>query len=319
MRVYRWAIILGLWWAWSTGAASPARYPYRGVGTTGMVADIVRNVAGEQARVDLIVGEGLDPHQYTPTRGDVLLFQQADIIFYNGLLLEGRMGDILARMQRRGKPVHAVAEAVVNQFDYSLRDEDGEDDPHLWMDVQAWMKAVEVVTAALAAFDPDHAALYQQRAATYRDQLQALDQYARDVLQSIPSAYRVLVTAHDAFGYLGRAYDVEVRGIQGISTDSEAGLRDIENLVRFLVDRELPAIFVETSVADRNVRALIEGARARGHTVVIGGELFSDAMGPPGSYEGTYIGMIDHNVTTIARALGGEAPERGWQGKLQRR
>ncbi len=316
---YRWILLLGLLWCSPLGAASSDHDPYRVVGTTGMVADIVRNVAGGLAKVDMIVGEGVDPHQYTPTRGDVLLFQQADLIFYNGLLLEGRMGDILARMRRRGKPVHAVAEAVVAQFDYSLRAEDGEDDPHLWMDVQAWIMAVEVVTAALAEFDPENTALYRERAGTYVDKLKELDQYARSVLQSIPEEYRALVTAHDAFGYLGNAYGVEVRGIQGISTDSEAGLRDIENLVRFLVERQIPAIFVETSVADRNVRALIEGARARGHTVVIGGELFSDAMGPAGRYEGTYIGMIDHNVTTIARALGGEAPERGWQGKLRAR
>lgn len=291
---------------------------YKVVATVGMIADVVREIAGDRAEVANIIGEGVDPHLYSPTRGDVLLLQGADIIFYNGLMLEGRMADVLIRMARRGKPVHAVTEAILEKEDYVILDEDEYYDPHVWMDVGGWMVATEVIARALAEFDPNQAEAYQSRATAYRERLVELDAYARRVLGSIPEDKRVLVTAHDAFGYLGRAYGIEVRGIQGISTDSEAGVRDIENLVAFLVEREIPAIFVETSISDKNVRAVIEGAAARGWRVRIGGELFSDAMGPAGSYEGTYIGMIDHNVTTIARALGGEAPEKGMQGKLGR-
>jgi manganese/zinc/iron transport system substrate-binding protein len=172
------------------------------------------------------------------------------------------------------------------------------------------------VADAMVAFDPAHAGEYHKNAATYQARLHRLDDYAKKVIASIPDSQRVLVTAHDAFNYLGRAYDIEVMGIQGLSTESEAGLKDINRLVGLLVDRRIPAVFVETSVSDKNVKALIEGAAAHGHRVIIGGELFSDAMGAAGTYEGTYEGMIDHNVTVIARALGGTAPAAGMQGKL---
>ncbi len=295
--------------------AAPGRYKV--VATIGMIADVVREVAGAHADVIGLIGDGIDPHLYTATRADIIHLSQADIIFYNGLMLEGKMGDVLVRMARQGKPVHAVTESILEQGDTVITDEDAYYDPHVWMDVGGWMLAVDVVADALAAFDPEHAAVYRDNARRYVEQLRGLDAYARTVLGTIPEAYRVLVTAHDAFGYLERAYGITVRGIQGLSTESEAGLHDIEALVRYLVERQIPAVFVETSVADKNVLALVEGARAQGHAVRIGGTLYSDAMGPSGSYEGTYIGMIDHNVTTIARALGGEAPAGGMQGQLR--
>jgi len=284
--------------------------------TVGMITDIVRQVAGDRAEVSGIIGEGVDPHLYKPTTTDVKTLQSADVIFYNGLMLEGKMADVLVRVSRTGKPVHAVTESIQAKGDYVMTDEADHFDPHVWMDVQGWIRAVGVVEEALAAYDPDHADEYRANAAAYVEELEELDAYAEKVISSIPEKRRVLVTAHDAFNYMARAYDLEVRGIQGISTDSEAGVKDIEELVSFLVEREIPAVFVETSVSDKNVRALVEGAEAQGHEVVIGGELFSDAMGPPGTYEGAYVGMIDHNVTTIARALGGEAPAKGLNGKL---
>lgn len=305
-------ILLGL----TTSMPAFAGPSYQVAATVGMVADIVRNVAGAKAEVEGIIGEGVDPHLYKPTRNDVVALSQADIVFYNGLMLEGKMGDVLIRMARRGKPVYAVTEEILDQGDYVMTDDAKHYDPHVWMDVQGWIKAVAVVEKALSAFDSEHAAVYQARAEAYTEKLEALDAYARKVIASIPEGQRVLVTAHDAFNYLGRAYGLDVRGIQGLSTESEAGVRDIEKLIEFLADRGIPAVFVETSVADKNVRALVEGAKARGHNVRIGGELFSDAMGAPGTYEGTYIGMIDHNVTTITRALGGKAPPRGMQGTL---
>jgi manganese/zinc/iron transport system substrate-binding protein len=184
------------------------------------------------------------------------------------------------------------------------------------MDPQAWAKAVDVVAEKLQAIDPNGSALYEKNRKRYQEKIEELDRYAEKVLHSIPQNSRVLLTAHDAFNYFGRRYGLEVVGIQGISTESEAGVQDIERLVSLLVKRKIGAVFVESTVSQRNIRALIEGAAAKGHTVRIGGELFSDAMGKAGTYEGTYVGMVDHNVTTIARALGGEAPQEGFQGKL---
>ena len=289
---------------------------YKAVATVGMIADIVREVAGDLAEVEGIIGEGVDPHLYKPTRQDVVSLSRADIIFYNGLMLEGKMGDVLVRFARSGKPVYAVTERILEAGDYVITDEENHLDPHVWMDVQGWIQAVRVVERALSEFDPENVDVYAENTAQYISKLKKLDQYARDAISSIPEYQRVLITAHDAFGYLGRAYGLEVKGIQGLSTESEAGVRDIELLINELVERGIPAVFVETSVADKNVRALVEGAKARNHPLTIGGELFSDAMGKSGTYEGTYIGMIDHNVTTIAKALGGDVDEGGMQNKL---
>jgi manganese/zinc/iron transport system substrate-binding protein len=289
-------------------------YPIRTGATVGMVADIVREVAGDRAKVTNIIGSGVDPHVYSPTRSDVAVLLKSDIIFYSGLLLEGQMTDILAKISLK-RPVYAVTELLSD--DYLLRDaQTGHHDPHVWMDVQGWSKAVEVVSNAFTEFDPAGAAGYRKNADAYLSRLERLDEYARTAINSIPENQRVLLTAHDAFNYMGRAYGIEVKGIQGISTESEAGLKDINRLVDLLVNRRIPAVFVETSVSDKNVKALIEGAAARGHRVIIGGSLFSDAMGPPGTYEGTYEGMIDHNITVIAMALGGKVPAKGMQDKL---
>ena len=300
----------------AAGGATARDYPYRVTATTGMVADIVRQVAGDRGEVTAIIGEGIDPHLYVPTRSDVAALMEANIVFYSGLLLEGKMTDTLIRIARSGRPVHAVTELVDESALLAPEEFAGHFDPHLWMDVSGWMQAVEAVTGALAEFDPSGAAGYRDRAAAYSATLTELHDYALRVVGSIPERQRILITAHDAFNYFGRAYGLEVEGIQGMSTESEAGLDRINRLVDLLVTRQIGAVFVETTIAERNVRALIEGAAARSHTVVVGGELFSDAMGQPGTYEGTYVGMLDHNITTVARALGGDAPERGFQGKL---
>jgi manganese/zinc/iron transport system substrate-binding protein len=300
-----------------TGARGPARTPYRVAATVGMVADIIRNVAGEHADVTNIIGEGVDPHLYKPTRGDVATLLEADVVFYSGLMLEGKMADTLIQVQRRGRPVYAVTELIAESYLLQPAEFAGHFDPHVWMDVHAWREAVRAAAQALGEFDPPHAAEYEANAAAYMSGLEGLDAYARASIATIPEESRVLITAHDAFNYFGRAYGIEVLGIQGISTESEAGLDDLNRLVDLIVSRRVRAVFVESSVADKNVRALVEGAHARHWEVVIGGTLYSDAMGPPGTYEGTYIGMIDHNVTTITRALGGDAPPRGMQGLLR--
>ncbi|MCP4749195.1 MAG: zinc ABC transporter solute-binding protein [Desulfobacteraceae bacterium] len=300
----------------SAVAGYKGSYPYKVGATVGMVADIVREVAGDKAKVTHIIGTGVDPHIYNPARSDVAVLVRSDIIFYAGLLLEGQMANILVKVSER-LPVFAVTELL--KKDYLIQDPlTSHHDPHVWMDVGGWIKAVDVVTSALAAFDPAHSQEYRSNASTYRQLLKTLNEYARKCISSIPVRQRLLITAHDAFNYMSRAYGIEVLGIQGISTESEAGLRDINRIVGTLVRRKIPAVFVESSVSDKNVRALIEGARFRGHKVFIGGELFSDAMGPDGTYEGTYVGMIDHNITTITRALGGKAVRGGMQGKLIR-
>ncbi|MEQ8820264.1 MAG: zinc ABC transporter substrate-binding protein [Sumerlaeia bacterium] len=300
----------------STAPDGELAVPYRAVATVGMIGDIVKNIAGDRANVSVLIGAGSDPHLYTPTRGDLAKLLDADIIFYNGLLLEGRLTDALMRTGRQ-KPVYAVTEMLDEDYVIGLGEgDDAHPDPHVWMDVQGWLLATGAVEKALSEFDPAGAETYAANAQTYRETLQALDDYTRTAIASIPQGQRVLVTAHDAFNYMGRAYDLEVMGIQGLSTESEASLQDINRLVDLLVERQIPAVFVESTIADKNVRALIEGARAKGHDVRIGGSLFSDAMGKEGTYEGTYVGMIDNNATLIARALGGEAPVRGMQGQL---
>lgn len=298
--------------------AAPKKLPpnYTIVTTCGMVTDIVREVAGDKAKVQGLMGEGVDPHLYKPTRDDVVKLLQADVVFYSGLMLEGRMTDTFLKVARKGTPVFAVTELLDEKFLLEPREFAGHTDPHVWMDVKGWMDAVKVVVRSLGEVDADNAAYYQLNGDRFAAELAKLNDYAKQSLSSIPKDRRVLITAHDAFNYFGRAYGIEVRGIQGISTESEAGVADINKLVDYLVQRKIPAIFIESSVSDKNIKALVEGSNSRGHAVRIGGQLFSDAMGKPGTYEGTYIGMIDHNVTTITRALGGQAPERGLNGKL---
>ncbi|MCH7988320.1 MAG: zinc ABC transporter substrate-binding protein [Planctomycetes bacterium] len=275
-------------------------YPIKVVCTTGMVADLVRNVAGIHVDVVQLMEDGVDPHLYKARPGDVSRLSQADIIFYSGLHLEGKLADIFVRMARR-KPTYAVTE----QIDESRLLEFHDDffDPHLWFDVSLWSETVNVVVEAMQQFDPAHAEEYRTNAELYRSQLAELHENCKTRIATIPEKQRVLVTAHDAFHYFGRAYGMEVKAIQGVSTESEAGVKKINELVDFLVKRNIKAVFVETSVPERNIRSLIEGCQARNHTVIIGGELFSDAMGKPGTPEGTYVGMIHHNVETIVKAL----------------
>ncbi len=293
--------------------------PIRIITTCGMVTDIVRQVAGERATVSALMGEGVDPHLYKPTRNDVKQLMESEVVFYSGLMLEGRMADTFTRVARTGKPVYAVTDGIEESYLREPPEFAGHWDPHVWMDVAAWSQCVGKVAEALAEFDPTGAATYRKNAEAYRAELKKLDEYVRQVISTIPTDQRALITAHDAFGYFSRAYDIPVKSVQGLSTESEAGVDDINKLVDFIVEKKVKAIFVETSVSDKNMRAVVEGAADKGWDVTIGGKLFSDAMGAPHTYEGTYIGMLDHNATTITRALGGEAPEKGFQGKLSRR
>ncbi|MGD9785395.1 MAG: metal ABC transporter solute-binding protein, Zn/Mn family [Hyphomicrobiaceae bacterium] len=299
------------------GAAEIRRAePIPVVATTGMIADVVRTVGGDRVAVRQLMGEGVDPHLFKATRTDIAAILDARATFYNGLLLEGKMTDVLERLRDAGRMIVAVTQTLPDDALVGAERGRAHADPHVWMDPRVWSRTVAVVRDALIALDPEGAAQFTHSAAAYERQLVSLDAYAERLISAIPQQRRVLVTAHDAFGYLGRRYGLTVEGIQGLSTESEAGLKRIEALVGMLVIRAIPAVFVESTVPDRSVRALIAGAAARGHRVKLGGELFSDAMGAPGTYEGTYIGMIDHNVTVIARALGGAPPEGGFQGRL---
>lgn len=298
---------------WAVGCAPEGGRAATGTGgseklrvvcTTGMIADLARAVGGDRAEVTQLMGEGVDPHLYRASPGDMRVMRNADIVLSNGLHLEGRMSEVLE------KPGENVLAAVVSEkippgelmkppaFE-------GQYDPHVWFDVSLWMKAMEAVRDAYVSRDAGGRETYEANAAKHMDELRALHQWCREQLATIPKERRVLVTAHDAFGYFGRAYDVEVRAIQGISTESEAGIKDINNLVDMIVARKVGAVFVESSVPRKTIDALVEGCRARGHEVVVGGELFSDAMGAAGTAEGTYVGMVRHNVNTIVKALGG--------------
>lgn len=292
-----------------------AAAPLRVVATTGMIADAARQVGGDLVDVRALMGPGVDPHSYRQTRTDILAMTRADLVLWHGLYLEAQMETFFHDLARK-RNVVAVADSLPRNL---LRRHDTYEnrfDPHVWMAPMLWARVVKTVQAALTEVRPDGDESFEQNAQAYLDGLNRLDAYARDSLSGMPEMARVLVTAHDAFGYFGDAYGFEVLGIQGISTESEAGLNRIGQLVDLLVERQVSAVFVESSVSDRNIRALIEGAAAKGHVVRIGGELFSDAMGAVSTYEGTYIGMIDHNVTVIARALGARVPVRGMDGKL---
>jgi len=276
------------------------KFPIRIVCTTGMVGDLVRHVGGEQVEVTTLMGAGVDPHLYKASPGDASLLQGADMIVYSGLHLEGKMTDLFERLAK-GKPTFAVTDGI--DPGRLLTNNSGIHDPHAWFDVSLWSEGTTIIRDRLAAFDPDHADDYRRRCEEYQKELATLHEETKTELATIPADQRVMVTAHDAFEYFGRAYDVQVRGIQGISTESEAGVKQINDLVSFLIEHKVKAVFVETSVSDQNVKSLVEGCGARGHALKIGGELFSDAMGREGTPDGTYAGMIRHNVQTIVKAL----------------
>ncbi len=286
------------------------------VATTSMIADAAKEVGGDLVKVRALMGAGVDPHAYRQTRSDIVDMTKADLVLWNGHYLEAQMEEFLLGLTKENNVV-AVAEAIPSNLLLGSEDYKGRNDPHIWMNVNLWSRVVVAVRDALVAVDTDNADIYRTNANAYLRQLSELANYVVGVLSTVPPESRVVVSAHDAFNYFGSAYGFEPVGIQGVSTESEAGLKRVGEMVDMLVSRNIGAVFVETSVSDRNMKALIEGAKARGHKVMVGGELFSDAMGEPGTYRGTYIGMLDSNATTIANALGGKAPKGGMKGLLQ--
>lgn len=274
----------------------------RVVSTTGLVGDLVRQIGGGLVQVEALMGAGVDPHLYKATHGDLQLLREADVIFHNGLHLEGKMSEVLTKMSEKHR-VFAVTAGIDRSRLISPPEFSGSYDPHVWFDASLWQVAAEYTAGKLSELLPGHAAAISANASAYIAQLEALHRWAAEEIATIPRERRVLVTAHDAFGYFGRAYDIEVRGLQGISTAAEFGLHDVRTLVELTVERGIKAVFLESSVPERFMQALLDGAAARGHSLIVGGVLYSDALGEPGTAEGEFVGMFRYNVKTITSAL----------------
>lgn len=272
------------------------------VATTGMLYDALINIGGDKITTDVIMGPGVDPHLYKATQGDLKKLNRANLVIYNGILLEGKMSEILEKLGRQ-KPTVPVAESIPDTMFIKHAGYDDALDPHVWFDVKRWSYAVEEIYRALAELDSVNSQYYRNNYVFYQSKLDSFDQYVKSRLNEIPSSQRILVTAHDAFGYFGDAYNIRVEAVQGMSTVSDFGLKDIADLIDLIIENKIKAIFVETSVSEKSINAVIEGCRAKGHEVLIGGYLYSDAMGEIGTEEGTYIGMFKKNVETIVDAL----------------
>ncbi|MCS1393453.1 MULTISPECIES: metal ABC transporter solute-binding protein, Zn/Mn family [Lysinibacillus] len=272
------------------------------VATTGQIADAIKVISGDHLQVSALMGPGVDPHLYKATQSDLSKLDKAEVIFYNGLHLEGQMLDIFEQMAK-DKTVLAVGETL-DEKQLLASDTDAMlHDPHIWFDIELWQGVVKAISTQLQEEYPEFKADFQTNEAVYLKKLDDLQSYAEKRVNEIPQQQRILVTAHDAFNYFGRSQGFEVRGLQGLSTDSEYGVKDVQEMVDFLVENKIKALFIESSVSDKAMKAVIEGAKEKGHDIVIGGELFSDAMGAEGTTEGTYIGMYQHNIDTIVDAL----------------
>ncbi|MBV6655696.1 MAG: zinc ABC transporter substrate-binding protein [Mameliella sp.] len=286
----------------STPSATESAGKLKIVTTTGMIADALERIVGEEAEVVALMRPGVDPHLYKATQGDLKQLTEADAIFFNGLHLEGKMGEVLEKLGRL-KPVVAVADQLLEDQLINSSGYANAFDPHVWFDVSLWSTVVGIIGKEMIGIDPDNTDIYQKNTQQYQAELTILDEWVATEIQSIPKGQRVLITAHDAFAYFGKAYDIEVRGLQGISTLSEFGLRDISMLVDYISSRQIKAVFVESSVPAKSLEAVVEGVKERGQETRIGGTLYSDAMGEKGTPAGTYPGMVKANVATIVESL----------------
>lgn len=278
--------------------------PLQVVTTTTMITDLVKKIGGDHVTVQGLMGPGVDPHLYQASAGDVSTLQKGDIIFLNGVHLEGKMGQVFQELKKSNKTVVEVSKDMDPSTILAFEEEGpGAKDPHIWFDVQNWKLAAKVVKDTLVEKDPSHEKDYVANYEAYMKELDAADQYIKDRTKEIPEQSRVLVTAHDAFHYFARAYGFEVKGLQGVSTETEAGAKDMNDLVQFIIDHKIKAIFVESSVPHKTIEALQEACKAKGWDVAIGGELYSDSLGSPNTEGGTYIGMVKANIDTIVGAL----------------
>lgn len=273
------------------------------VTTVGMIGDVAKNIGGEHVFVQSLMGPGVDPHLYKASAGDIERMNQADIIFYGGLHLEGKMVELFESLAERQTVVAVSKNLIESDLLASQVGQVGSHDPHVWFDVELWSETVDSLLETLIEKDSKNAEVYKKNAKDYKVKLLELDKWVTEQIKLIPEDQRIMITAHDAFNYFGRAYGMEVRGIQGISTAADYGLKDLETLIDLIVEKKIKAVFVESSVSPKSIEALREGVKARGWDLKIGGQLFSDAMGDKGTFEGTYIGMVTTNVNTIVNAL----------------
>lgn len=301
----RWAVTLGVIMPLAVSSQAMAKEPVTTVTTIGMIADVASEVGGECADVTAIMGPGVDPHLYQASARDVATLQQAELILYSGYSLEGQLGDVLERFSEI-TPTLAVAPSSIDTASLITVQDVFGIDPHLWMDVSLWARIIPTLAEAFIEQRPDCEAAIQANADRYTGELEALHDWIEASIASIPEAQRILVTAHDAFNYYGRAYGIEVAGIQGVSTESETGVADIRRMTAVVTERQVPAVFIESTINPRTVQAVIDAARQKGHTVEIGGQLYSDAMGESGTSGGTYIGMLHANTRHIVEALDGQ-------------
>jgi manganese/zinc/iron transport system substrate-binding protein len=278
------------------------------VATTGMIGDAVKNICGDSVELITLMGSGVDPHLFKPTPRDIDKLAEADIIVYNGLHLEGKMGEILEKVSRQKKVIN-LSDGIPKEYLIITNPDQVQEggkisyDPHIWFDIALWSKGIAHLGKEVAAFDTLNKGLYEENLFKYKEKLHNLHNYTKVKIAEIPERQRLIITAHDAFNYFGQAYNIEVMGLQGISTVAEPGLKDISNLVDLLVSRKVKAVYVESSVSERAINAVIQGCLKRGHPIKIGGTLFSDAMGQAGTPEGTYEGMVRHNVKVIVEGL----------------
>jgi manganese/zinc/iron transport system substrate-binding protein len=302
-RIMPMAAACTLLWAGGVAACLGADDKIQAAATIGMVADLVKQVGGDRVEVKQLMGPGVDPHLYKPTSRDAAELAKADVIFYSGLMLEGRMGDLFAKLARTGKPAYPTTESVPEDQLLEPEEFEGHHDPHLWFDVSLWAETVPTIIKGLSDVDPKGKETYEANGAALMDRMAELDEFCKEQASQVPEEHRILVTSHDAYNYFGRAYGFKVVGLQGVSTVSEAALADMASLVDFIKAQQVPAIFVETSVNPDAIHRVAEDAGVK-----IGGELFSDAMGKPGEIKegfdvGTYDGMVRYNITTIVNAL----------------
>lgn len=273
------------------------------VTTTTMLTDLVQQIGGDAIQVEGLMGSGVDPHLYKASEGDVNKLYTADIVFYSGLHLEGKLVDVFEKMERQHKKTVALADVLDKNELLSSANFASNYDPHVWFNVQFWKKIAQYATEKLQEADPENADLFAANSKRYFQELDVLESEIRETIGTLPKEKRILVTAHDAFNYFGEAYGFQVLGLQGISTATEAGVQDVQKLSEFIINNKVKSIFIETSVPRRTIEALQASVASKGHEITIGGSLYSDALGTKGTVEGTYIGMFKHNVNTIVGAL----------------
>jgi manganese/zinc/iron transport system substrate-binding protein len=272
------------------------------VTTTSMITDLVRNIGGDSVNVQGLMGTGVDPHLYKASEGDVSRLSNADVVFYSGLHLEGKLVDVFEKMGRNTNTI-ALAEVLDKNKLIGSEYFASSFDPHIWFNIQYWKQLTIYLTSELSRLDPNNSTFFEKNKLVYLEQLDTLEEEVLKTIATLSKEKRVLVTAHDAFNYFGDAYGFEVVGLQGLSTATEAGVQDVQNLAKLIIDKKVQAIFVETSVPKRTIEALQQAVLSKGFEVEIGGTLYSDALGNKGTDEGTYLGMFRYNVNTIVEAL----------------